>query len=181
MSKTDRRVLRTHQALMRAMIELILEKGLEATNVSEITERANGGRSTFYAHYADKHDLLQGGVDGLRRELELHVEAALRHPEPGVHLALAFCLPMLEHADENRALFAAMVGRKSGYLFAELAHDMWADIVRSNWDGADESAVQAIAGAFGAALSWWLSKPSRKLTAREVERRFVAAMEPAMC
>ena len=161
------------------MVELILEKGFETITISEISERANVGRSTFYAHFADKEDLLQGSLDGLRAHLAKHVEAALDHPEPDVHPALAFCLPMLEHASENTDLFAAMVGRRSGELFLEYVHDIWADLVRASWADSDEIAVQSIAGAFGAAMSWWLIK-APQLGAVEVDRRFRALVEPAL-
>ena len=179
MSKPDRRVRRTQQALTRSMIELILEQGFEATSVSQIAARADVGRSTFYAHYADKEDLLQGSLENLRQHLEARARATQQRSGPGVPLALAFCLPMLEHAGENRALFAAMVGRRSGALLQDLVHDIWADLVRQSWPGADEVAVQAIAGAFGATIAWWLSK-APELTPREVERRFRALMEPGL-
>jgi AcrR family transcriptional regulator len=40
------------------MVDLILEKGYDAVSVSEITDRAELGRATFYLHYKDKDDLL---------------------------------------------------------------------------------------------------------------------------
>lgn len=163
---------------MSAMAELILEKGFEATNISEITARADVGRSTFYAHFADKEDLLQGSIqEGMRRDLEAAIETDRSHPESSIHPALAFCLPMLEHADENRDLFQAMFGKPSGNLMTDLAHDVWADLVRENWPGADELAVRSVVGAFGAAISWWLlSAP--ELTPNEVDERFRAIMSP---
>lgn len=179
MSKIDRRVRRTQDALQRAMLELILEKGFEATSVAEITERADVGRSTFYAHYADKEDLLQGSLENLGSYLREHLDAALAQTKPGVHPALSFCLPMLEHADENRDLFDAIVGRHSGALFLELTHDIWAGIVRSGWKDADEVAVQAIAGGFSATLRWWLEK-APELAPAEVDRRFRALVEAAL-
>lgn len=175
----DRRVRRTRQALQRAMLELILEKGFEATHVAEITERADVGRSTFYAHYADKEDLLQGSIEELGHFLRGHLEAALERSDAESHPALAFCRPMLEHAAENRALFDAMVGRRSGVLFLEHTHDIWAQLVRDGWPEADEVAVQAIAGGFSAALRWWLeNEPERG--AAEIDRRFRALIEPAL-
>ncbi len=176
----DRRVRRTEEALRQAMAELILEKGFDKATVSEIAERADVGRSTFYAHYADKEDLLQGSVEALRSELQSHIEAARPDMDPGVvHPALAFSLPMFEHAGDHRPLFAAMVGRRSGYLFLELAQDMWADFIRSSWKGADEIAVQSIAGALRATMSWWLAN-TPELEAHEVNRRFLVLIEPVL-
>lgn len=164
---------------MRALIELIHERGFEAITVSEITARANVGRSTFYAHFADKEDLLQGSIGRLQEYLLGHVKAALADPAPDAHPALAFCLPMLEHADQNRTLFAAMVGQRSGYLLLDLFHDMWADLVRAGWPEADEVAVQAIVGAFGSTLSWWLDK-APELSSEQVRDRFRQVIEPTL-
>ncbi len=56
--KADRRVERTRQALTTAMMELVAEKGYYAVSVQEIAERANVGRTTFYAHFSSKEALL---------------------------------------------------------------------------------------------------------------------------
>ena len=65
-TKTDRRSQRTRQMLMAAMVELMRSKRYDAITVQEITDQANIGRSTFYAHFTDKDDLL---VDGVYRML----------------------------------------------------------------------------------------------------------------
>lgn len=57
-NKTDRRIQRTTQALRKALMELIKEKGYDSISVEEITRRANIGRATFYLRYNDKEDLL---------------------------------------------------------------------------------------------------------------------------
>jgi len=57
-NKPDRRIQRTRQALRRALLDLIKEKGYDSISVEEITQRANLGRATFYLHYKDKEDLL---------------------------------------------------------------------------------------------------------------------------
>ena len=56
-SKVDRRVQRTQIVLQQALTELIAEKGYYAVTVQDITERANIGRTTFYAHYNSKEEL----------------------------------------------------------------------------------------------------------------------------
>ena len=52
----DRRVARTRAMLQQAHISLILEKGYEAITIEDICDKANVGRSTFYAHYTSKDD-----------------------------------------------------------------------------------------------------------------------------
>ncbi|MGI5220452.1 TetR/AcrR family transcriptional regulator [Nocardia sp. CA-290969] len=58
MSIPDRRVRRTREALHRALIELMMERAYDRITVSDVIARADVGRSTFYAHYRDKDDLL---------------------------------------------------------------------------------------------------------------------------
>ncbi|MFF2479884.1 TetR/AcrR family transcriptional regulator [Paenibacillus sp. NPDC058071] len=57
-SATDRRIIRTRQIITHAYLELLKEKSNEDIVIRDITERANVNRSTFYAHYQDKNDLL---------------------------------------------------------------------------------------------------------------------------
>ena len=59
----DRRVQRTRQLLNEALMALIVEKGYDAITVQNLIDRANLGRSTFYAHYQDKDDLLLSGME----------------------------------------------------------------------------------------------------------------------
>src|SRR5690349_18531587 len=68
----DRRVRRTREAIHQALMALMLEKGYDAVTVSEIIERADIGRSTFYAHYTDKRDVLFASLDGLADFLRAH-------------------------------------------------------------------------------------------------------------
>jgi AcrR family transcriptional regulator len=56
--REDRRIRRTRQALQRAFIEVVREKGFTATSIQDITERANVNRGTFYLHFADKYMLM---------------------------------------------------------------------------------------------------------------------------
>lgn len=57
--KQDFRFLKTEQAIIKAFIELLEEEGFYKLNVSTLIARAEVTRSTFYAHYTDKMDLLE--------------------------------------------------------------------------------------------------------------------------
>ncbi|MFD3510820.1 TetR/AcrR family transcriptional regulator [Nocardia sp. NPDC058666] len=66
----DRRVRRTRDTLHQALIELMIERGYDKVTVRDIIDRADVGRSTFYAHYRDKDDLLLVScTEFLRREI----------------------------------------------------------------------------------------------------------------
>jgi AcrR family transcriptional regulator len=56
--REDRRIRRTRQALQKAFVEVVREKGFAATSIQDITERANVNRGTFYLHFTDKYMLV---------------------------------------------------------------------------------------------------------------------------
>ena len=56
--KSDRRVRYTRMVLKQALLSLMLERPITRITVTEICERAEVNRATFYAHYADPYDLV---------------------------------------------------------------------------------------------------------------------------
>jgi len=65
----DRRSLRTKQTLIDALIDLMGSKHYDAISIKDIVEQANVGRSTFYAHFKDKDDLLISGLGHMLDQL----------------------------------------------------------------------------------------------------------------
>jgi len=57
--KLDRRQIRTKQLLYDALMSLIEEKGADIVTVTDVANRANVNRGTFYLHYRDVPDMLQ--------------------------------------------------------------------------------------------------------------------------
>jgi AcrR family transcriptional regulator len=107
--KMDRRIQRTRQLLQDALLALILEKGFEAVTVQDVIDRANVGRSTFYAHFQDKEDLLLSGFEHLRTEFEKYLlsESGTRDSP----WALSFS--MLQHAQSQRQLYKAFASKEA--------------------------------------------------------------------
>lgn len=182
--KPDRRVEKTKHALFDALVELMIEKGYEAISVADVAERANVGRSTFYAHYADKDDLLQESLQGLRHHLT--TAAPPRQPDGPIPSALAFSLPMLLHLHEARALFCALAGKEQGAPVQAQLHGMLTDLVRETLE-ADATATacrpvlaaEAIVGAFLAVATWWMNG-REELSAEDVDRAFRSLFTPAL-
>ncbi|CAI6086560.1 TetR/AcrR family transcriptional regulator [Cohnella sp. JJ-181] len=82
--KLDRRKARTRQLLHDALMALLAEKNAEAITVTDVTERADINRGTFYLHYRDVGDMLQqlkdGVYDGVRACVErLDIADAMRY------------------------------------------------------------------------------------------------------
>ena len=103
-SKNDRRSQRTRQLLSEALVGLVFEKGYAAITVSDIIERANVGRSTFYAHYHDKDDLLVGELDRVVDVLSQHIDHDT--PEQG---SLFPSLGLFRHVGEQHELYKALI------------------------------------------------------------------------
>lgn len=55
--KVDFRVYKTRKALVNALYELLCEKSFDKLSVTELCERAEIRKATFYKHFADKNEL----------------------------------------------------------------------------------------------------------------------------
>lgn len=71
---TDKRAIRSRQLLRGAFLGLLREKRYEDISVQDIIERAGVARSTFYAHFTDKEDLLVGRRGVFARDVQSHTE-----------------------------------------------------------------------------------------------------------
>ena len=147
------------------MVSLIREQGFEALTVQHIIDRANVGRSTFYAHFKSKEDLLTGAVEMMRSTLRrIQLRAASGPANPRERL-FAFAHELFAHAEQHRDVFAAMAGKRSGTVFQQHLHRMLADLVREDVDSRVsrkkrdtmqvEAVVQFVAGGLlGLLVSW---------------------------
>jgi AcrR family transcriptional regulator len=104
-TKADRRSERTRQLLSAALIELMLEQRYDEITVQDLIDRANIGRSTFYAHYLDKEDLL---MSGFTRELDT-LSPHSQQGEAGEQQALPSLARFFQHAQGHHQLYKALV------------------------------------------------------------------------
>jgi len=112
-NKRDRRTARTRRALSDALVGLILEKRFDSITVQNVIDRADVGRSTFYAHFEDKEDLFLRGWEGLLDSMARHIAwENLRH---GRFLPVA---ELFQHVQEFHEFYLALVrSRKTALLF----------------------------------------------------------------
>jgi AcrR family transcriptional regulator len=164
--------------VQEALVALILEKGYDAVTVTDIIDRADVGRSTFYSHFSDKQDVLFSNLD----------ELAFLHPAPDGRPAelFAFSLPMFEHVREQRRLVRALLGRRGGGLVHARGEQLLAAIVRDELiaAGARASAsldllVACVVGAFMGLLRAWVDGETTASPA-ELDAAFRTTVEPGM-
>lgn len=145
----DRRVAESRRALHGAIVELTLQRGWDRVTVHEVCRRAGVGRSTFYAHFADKEDLLIGGLDDVRDGL-----LAL-----ATGRAFGFLPGLLAHVDESRRLFRAVIGKHSGLAVQRRFRAVTLDLVAAELArlGVDDDLLaRFLTGALVELLVWWV-------------------------
>ncbi|WP_324651609.1 helix-turn-helix domain-containing protein [Georgenia sp. H159] len=175
--KVDRRVRRTRELLRRALLELILEKGYARVTVQDIIDRADVGRSTFYAHFRDKDDLLAYGLEALRSAFV----PAGSEGSPS--------LAVFEHFRESQEVWQAMAGRRGADAFARQLHEFLTELVgeqlraraphgptRVPVDALVEFAVSTM---IGLGMRWW-RMGEEPYPAQEVDRLYLQLTEPAI-
>jgi AcrR family transcriptional regulator len=164
----DRRVHRTRRMLHAALVDLILERGWDAVTVADVCARAEVGRSTFYVHYADKEDLLIGGLDLVRDQLR----ASSRE-------RFGFLDGLFEHVDESRRLFRAVIGKKSGLAVQRRFRAIVLELIEGDLATGDPIVARYLAGALVEILIWWV-EVKRPVPAATVQRRFTELATAAL-
>lgn len=155
--KADRRSLRTQTAARQALVGLLQEKHYSAITVQDILDRADIGRSTFYAHYESKEDLLISSVSFLMNQFIDHGE----HSEDGIPSTIG----LFEHVQENRHLYQGLIrGQRLDFLF-DKGQKRWAERVQEHLAKGVEAGhlvdvplpvmSQFVTGAFMMLLKWW--------------------------
>jgi AcrR family transcriptional regulator len=106
----DRRIQRTKSQLSDALIALILEKGYDKVTIRDIIDKANVGRSTFYAHFESKDQLLVAGHEHFNKILFTGADTSQTSSKK-ISLGL---LSLYRHTGENHSLAKALFGKKGG-------------------------------------------------------------------
>ena len=152
---------RKRTAVCAALIELMQEKRYDKITVQDIVDRADVGRSTFYAHYQDKEDLLVRDLESLLDLLGRHVQ-----PDEEAGEELLPGLGLFQHVKDNHHLYKALVwGRGTELLFKEgqahlsgLIEEHLAPLLPEDQDPLVPLPLVSsyLAGALLWLLKWWL-------------------------
>ncbi len=173
----DRRVQKTRKLLQDALVDLISEKGFDAVKIQDILDRANVGRSTFYAHYQDKGELLHSCFEEVQKILEQHtasLSAGIRNTHD-FESDFDFTLKFFRFAERNKQLIKAMLKHPglSDHFVDSLVNSLNGPINRHlALEKANSIPSEIITyyftNAFLGTLKWWVSK-DMPCTAEEVD------------
>ena len=172
--RPDVRSQRSSTALAHALMQLIGESdgAFEDITVGDILQRAGVGRTTFYAHFRSKEDVLHSAYEGIfrfyRSILEQETRTAMR---------LFPVAEFVDHVSQSKPVMDAL--RRSG-----LAEDMKshfvgyaASIIESRFSELQLStivrarlAARMLAAALIESIDWWVDHAS--VAAGEIDTAF---------
>ena len=183
----DARVRRTQRRLHEAIVSLIHEKSYPGIAVGEILERADVGRSAFYAHFQNKDALLASGIEQM-----LHATPPRTLPASAGAFgrALWFSFPVFEFIGQCRHAGAAKMGRKGRSIVHQHLRRVLSEQIRDQVEQAlhihlrgpslpADVTTEYIVTTFILVLNWWVESRS-PLSAREVDDVFLSLVVPAL-
>jgi len=184
----DRRVQKTQRLLRDALVSLIHEKSYHSIAIKEILDRANVGRSAFYAHFHDKDALLASGIQRM-----LHESSARRLPRGAERFRTVvwFSFPVFEYVNPFRHTAGPLMAREGRTIVHEhlrqVLIDTIGDAVKATVQRPDqgrggvpsELLTEHVVATFILVLNWWVGSNNR-LSPREADDLFLSMVLPTL-
>lgn len=159
MSKVDRRILKSQEAIKKAIIELMSEKNFDDITIKDISDRANVNRGTIYLHYQDKYDLLDRLIEEQINEMQEICKWACEMDWSDATLVL------FEYFERNYLFFSTMLASKGApsfrsrfldFLITEFKDEV--DITEEKNHGLNEDVMLRFMGtAYVGMVEWWIT------------------------
>jgi AcrR family transcriptional regulator len=157
MAKVDRRILKSQEAIKKAVLEFMAEKDFDDITIRDISDRANVNRGTIYLHYTDKFDLLEKIIEEHIHNLrELCQSASEMTFKEGNYV-------WFEYFANNHLFFSTMLDTKSAAYFRSRFLDLVVEEYKAEVDitegknrGLSEDVIlQFFGAAVVGAVEWW--------------------------
>lgn len=186
----DRRQIKTRQAIFSAFVKLLETRRYEKITVQEILDEANIGRSTFYAHFETKDELLKAICKELFGHIidsamdKTHTHGLYSNAEAPQSV---FC-HLLQHLQENDNNILGLLSCESSDIFLRYFKDNLNELIqtqfvhhrrRENQNLPQDFLVNHISGSFVEMVLWWL-KDRERHTPEELDRYFRSVIEPIL-
>lgn len=161
MSKVDRRILKSQDAIQNAIIELMSEKNFDNITIQDISDRANVSRGTIYLHYTDKFELLD-------KLIETHINKLKEMCESASAAEMEFVdsnLIWFEYFESNYLFFSTMLASKGAPYFRTRFLELLVDELKidvnvqkgKNCGLVEDVLLQFVASAYVGMVEWWLA------------------------
>lgn len=184
----DRRQQKTRKAIYDAFTSLLSEKNYNNITVQNIIDAANVGRTTFYAHFETKDDLLKS----LCEELFGHIITSATDSAHSCGLYSHISAPqsvfchLLQHLQKNDNNILGLLSSKSSDLFLQYFKDSMNELIQNQFiiqktefsmDIPQDFLVNHITGSFVEMVNWWI-KGHMQQTPEELDKYFCAVIDP---
>lgn len=156
--KSDPRIRRTKQRLHDSLLQLSMERGYDAVTVQDVLTHSETARSTFYAHFRDKDDLL---LSGFKEHGGPFFGAHFETPDSGGPFA-NFTQALFEHIYQHKILAKTffktglVTGHLRNLILVETRKLVNHHLAAAGYPTPDELSVQFVAGASFSLLTWWV-------------------------
>lgn len=164
----DRRQQKTRKAIFDALGILLETKRFENITVQEIIDTANIGRSTFYAHFETKDDLLRAMCKDIFHHiftfaLPQELENDFSQGSQNLELKLGH---ILYHLREGKRNLKGILGGESGALFLHFLKEYLYDLFARYKEEFDpvvpkDFLLQHLAASFAEAVKWWMTEDTK--------------------
>lgn len=138
---TDRRAIRTRKMIKKALFDLLEIKSFNDISITDITEKADINRGTFYLHYVDKFDLLRKLENEILEELiELTKNSSFddifcfnqEDNKVLVNKSIPFIKLIFEFLLKNKALAKGLLGSNADPKFQDRLKDFILERMKEN-------------------------------------------------
>lgn len=129
--KDDLRVIKTRKLIYQTLLDLMKEKTFEEIKVSDICSKAMINRSTFYAHYEDKYELLIDFLSNLKEEFARKLNESCKENLSIREYYIRLISLFLDHIDSKRDVYnSIMVNNRSSIMMDILLSVVNDDILK---------------------------------------------------
>jgi AcrR family transcriptional regulator len=160
----DRRQQKTRKAVYKAFSELLCSKSYSAITVQDIIDEADIGRSTFYAHFETKDDLLKELCNEIFDHVfSEHLTQESSHDFSGADRDLSHELThILYHLQDNREYISAIISSDGCEIFMRYFKQHLGEVFEKEIHSNPENVphdyyLNYLVSGFAETVRWWMS------------------------
>ncbi len=129
--KLDLRVQKTYKALLRSLYDLLCEKSFDDITVTELCDRAETRKATFYKHFGDKRELFTFMVKEMQRTAREDNQISYDEEKPWSYYAGVFRY-FLNFLDQNEQFVSKILDSSALHTLLDLMSEQIEADLRSH-------------------------------------------------
>ncbi|WP_339312295.1 TetR/AcrR family transcriptional regulator [Paenibacillus sp. FSL k6-2145] len=129
MNSMDRRIKKSKAALKDALIHLMQKHSFKEISITDIVQRADLNRGTFYRHYQYKEDLFNEIIDDVIQDLVTSFRKPYQDEEKfEVNLMPSSAITIFEHVHQHAQFYTLVVKSEASSNFQRMICDVLRDL-----------------------------------------------------